>query len=121
MEGTITNDIVHPAVVVVSSEAPVASAPPSSRIKDRLKHSRNETRRRARIRDQFERVRLAISCQKRDRYHILQAVIEDSVVRVPLSLAHSHWLHLFLTFFRFFFNFNSFNLCVFYFMLCNDV
>jgi hypothetical protein len=39
-------------------------------------HSRNETRRRARIRDQFEGLKAAINCDKKDRYNILGSTIE---------------------------------------------
>lgn len=41
-----------------------------------LQHSRNETRRRARIRDQFDSLKSAIECDKKDRYNILQFAVE---------------------------------------------
>lgn len=64
------------ACVCVSSPA-LGSSSRSVRTKDKLKHSRNETRRRARIRDQFEALKNAISCDKKDRYNILQAAVEE--------------------------------------------
>ena len=63
--------------MLFSTPPPPASSSRGVRTKDKLKHSRNETRRRARIRDQFEALKNAIQCDKKDRYNILQAAVEE--------------------------------------------
>ena len=73
---SLTNSTSASAASTASTSSSSASSPPVSRdrlirVKDKLKHSESENRRRTRLRHKFSLLRDAAGCSKKDRYTIL--------------------------------------------------